>query len=101
MSDHTKSGVKLNKSKSYIGAGNANAKSFWDKPMRISEVAAILRIRTSVLKEAVLSGKQDIDGKPLPEIDAITSVDIVSKGRSVEKVLSDWANAPRSKKVVI
>lgn len=100
MSGNQKSSVKV-RDNNYLGAGNANAKNFWDKPIRMGEAAMLLRIRTSVLKDAVMRGLTEIDGKRLPEVEVITDVEICFKGRSVEQVLPDWINTSRSKKAVL
>lgn len=100
MSGHNKEAVKI-RNNNYIAAGNSNAKSYWDRPLRMGEVAAILKVRTSVLKEAIMSGKTELDGKRLPEVDAITDIEICFKGRSVEEVMPDWISMPRSKKTAL
>lgn len=86
---------------SALGGTRKNATDFWDRVITIEELAALLQVRVSDIRNAVLQ-KQPLNGVDMPEIHSITPTGaIYFVGKSVQKAVESRNKSARDRKRTI
>lgn len=86
---------------SALGGARRSATDFWDRIITIDELAALLQVRVSEIRTAVLQ-KQPLNGIEMPEIHSITPTGaIYFVGKSVQKAVEQRNQSARDRKRTI